>query len=165
MWLKPKTGAQLQINLQPDTTYLNLWLTDRNKCSSFVLMSSEAQVLGYKSARISLEAAVGEKFHYWFGLSGDSYLHTVFAPDACPALENASYIAVYRDPYGTRHVLDVGLLETRQQNTKPGRKTVNHRFAGANEIHLHLMAQTPCATAQVVTDLKQRHVHPAALAS
>ena len=128
-------------------------------------MSSEAQVLGYKSARISLEAAVGEKFHYWFGLSGDNYLHTVYAPGACPAIENASYIAVYRDPYGTRHVLDIGLLETKQQSGRAGRKTVNNRFSGANEIHLHLMAQTPCATAQVVTDLKQRHLHPTALAS
>ena len=135
----------------------------------FVLMSSEAQVLGYSPARVSLEAAVGEKFHYWFGLSGHNYLHTVFAPDACPALENASYIAVYRDPYGARHVLDIGVLETNRQNRLDNpmvlRKTVKQRFTGANEIHLHLLAQTPCAATEIVTDLKQRHLQPTAIAS
>jgi hypothetical protein len=128
-------------------------------------MSSQAQVLGYSPARVSLDTAVGEKFHYWFGLTGHNYLHTVFAPDACPALENASYIAVYRDPYGTRHVLGIGLLETSRQNRTTGRRTSNHKFVGANEIHLHLLAETPCVAAQIVTDLKQRHLQPAAMAS
>lgn len=128
-------------------------------------MSSQAQVLNYKSARISLEAAVGEKFHYWFGLSGCNYLHTVFAPDACPPLENASYIAVYRDPYGTRHVLGIGLLETQQKDGAAGRKTVNHKFVGANEVHLHLLAETPRASARIVEDLKRRQLQPTALAS
>lgn len=108
-------------------------------------------------ARVTLEAAIGERFHYWYGASGQSYLHTIFAVGACPSLANASYIAVYRDAHGHRHVLETGLLMERSQELNAIRRPKNTAFAGANEIHLHLLANSRQEAKAIIDDLNNRH--------
>lgn len=123
-------------------------------------MSCHVEITDHAPARISLEAAIGERFLYWYGASGEGYLHTVFTPETCPILDNAGFISVYRDAHGARHVLNIGILSTPGGRAGPMRNQVEHLFSGANEVHLHLLSSSSTAADKVHDDLARRHLTP-----
>jgi hypothetical protein len=119
----------------------------------FVLMSYLSSYPGHAPARVSLEAAIGGKFHYWTGASGENYLHTIFKTGSCPILPGASYMAIRRESSGTMKVLGAGVIDDDAHDfaallANPG---------SADEIHLHLLAADEENARAVIDDLAQRH--------
>lgn len=110
-------------------------------------------------ALVCAEEAFAQAFHYWRGASGRRYLHSVYTLVGCPALPQANYILVRRHADGTREALAFG-------NTKDDAISVNlahlrHEGAKrrANEIHVHLLADTAHDRALVEADLTAAHTH------
>ena len=114
-------------------------------------------------ALVCAEAAFDQAFHYWRGASGRRYLHSVYSLVGCPALPQANFILVRRHDDGSREALMFG-------NTKNDAMSLNladlrHEGAkiGANEVHIHLLADTARARTFVEADLTAAHLHkPAA---
>ena len=109
-------------------------------------------------ALVCSEAAFAQAFHYWRGASGRRYLHSVYTLVGCPALPRANYILVRRYDDGARVALSFG-------QTKDDAMTLNlahlrHEGAkcGANEVHIHLLAENSDDRALVETDLTAAHM-------
>ena len=113
---------------------------------------------GDEPAMICLTGEVGEGFHYWRGASGARYLHTVFALVDCPEIPKANYILVHRDAEGGRRALTIG--QTVEDASSLNLAHLRRRAAllGANEIHIHMLAETMAGRCTVETDLSLRHL-------
>ena len=108
-------------------------------------------------ALICSEAAFAQAFHYWRGASGRRYLHSVYSLIGCPALPRANYILVRRYEDGTRSALAFG--QTRDSTATLNLAHLRHEGAkcGANEVHIHLLAEGADARASVEADLIAAH--------
>lgn len=109
--------------------------------------------LADEPALVCSEAAFAQAFHYWRGAAGRRYLHSVYSLIGCPALPRANYILVRRYDDGTRAALAFG--QTRDETASLNLAHLRHQGAkcGANEVHIHLLAETAEARAQVEDDL------------
>jgi hypothetical protein len=65
-------------------------LTGTEVCSSFVLMMQGFPI----SAKLPEDLGFGERFWYWRGISGQSYIHSIYSREACPPLPGAVFVAV-----------------------------------------------------------------------
>jgi len=108
-------------------------------------------------ALVCSEAAFAQAFHYWRGASGRRYLHSVYTLIGCPALPRANYILVRRGEDGTRSALAFG--QTRDTTATVNLAHLRHQGAkcGANEVHIHLLADGTEARASVEADLIAAH--------
>ncbi len=109
-------------------------------------------------ASISRECRAGNRFHYWLGGSGKRYLHTIFAADECPCIENALFVAVKRDSRGHRQAIATGDFGTAPDLVMHGAKLAEARRRGANELHLHLMACGPAERREALRDITSRQL-------
>lgn len=99
------------------------------------------------SAKLPGDAGFGERFWYWRGASGRSYIHSIYPCGGCPPLPGAVYLAVRRLG-GYREVLSVGRFscvwdESESLFPPP-----------VNEIHVHLLARSGTAAEAVMDDLR-----------
>ena len=108
-------------------------------------------------ALVCSEAAFAQAFHYWRGASGRRYLHSVYTLIGCPALPRANYILVRRFEDGSREALAFG--QTRDDTASLNLAHLRHQGAkcGANEVHIHLLAESADARAAVEDDLLAAH--------
>lgn len=105
-------------------------------------------------ARLEGAPDLSQRFHFWTGASGRRYVHTVYSLIECPALPTGNYILVKRAADGRRSVLSIGsvghdaaslnLAEIRQRGAE----------LGADEVHVHLLAQSTKLSKLVEFDLK-----------
>ncbi len=104
-------------------------------------------------AIVCAEPNIAQSFHYWRGVTGERYLHSVYSLFACPELPRANYILVHRNDEGERTVLAVG--QTTEHAASLNLAYLRHTGArlGANEIHIHLLAETAHERDSVETDL------------
>lgn len=102
---------------------------------------------------------------FWTGASGRRYVHSVFDPMGCPELPAANYVLVRRDRDGRPRVMRVGVVD--HFSPSLNRAELRHRAAriGANEIHLHLLAEDLTARAAVRIDLTAGLADPVAVNS
>ncbi len=109
-------------------------------------------------ALVCAEAAFAQAFHYWRGASGRRYLHSVYSLIGCPALPQANYILVRRHEDGRREALAFG--QTKDDTATLNLAHLRHEGAkrGANEVHIHLLAETGEARHQVEADLAEAHL-------
>ena len=109
-------------------------------------------------ALVCSEAAFAQAFHYWRGASGRRYLHSVYSLIGCPALPQANYILVRRYEDGRRVALSFG--QTKDDIATLNLAHLRHEGAkcGANEVHIHLLAETGEARRQVEADLASAHI-------
>lgn len=109
-------------------------------------------------ALVCAEEAFSQAFHYWRGASGKRYLHSVYTLIGCPALPQANYILVRRYADGSRVALAFG--QTRDDAASLNLAHLRYQGAkcGANEVHLHLLADTPKQRARVEDDLAAAHL-------
>ncbi len=116
-------------------------------------------------ALVCSEAAFDQAFHYWRGASGRRYLHSVFTLIGCPALPRANYILVRRYDNGTRVALAFG--QTKDDAVTLNLAHLRHEGAkiGANEVHIHLLAETAEDRADVEADLTAAHMRRVAAAN
>ncbi len=108
-------------------------------------------------ALVCAEAAFAQAFHYWRGASSRRYLHSVYSLIGCPALPRANYILVRRYEDGKRVALAFG--QTKDEAATLNLAHLRHEGAkrGANEVHIHLLAEGPEARAEVEADLTAAH--------
>lgn len=104
-------------------------------------------------ARVYPEIGFPHSFHYWGGASGKRYLHMVYSLVGCPALPKANYVLVRCYDDGRRVALAFG--QTGDDAVSLNLAHVRHEGAkrGANEVHIHLLANTPEARDAVEADL------------
>jgi hypothetical protein len=108
-------------------------------------------------ALVCAEAHFAQAFHYWRGASGRRYLHSVYTLIGCPGLPQANYILVRRHDDGTRTPLAFG--QAKDDATSLNLAHLRHQGAklGANEVHIHLLAETAEDRAAVEADLTSAH--------
>ncbi|HRD78754.1 MAG TPA: hypothetical protein PK264_22925 [Hyphomicrobiaceae bacterium] len=94
------------------------------------------------------------RFYFWRGASGQSYVHTIHSLIDCPAITQACYVLVRRLGDGSMSVRAVG--RTTGQSETLNLAHIRHLAAslGANEVHLHLMADGESRRARVEFDLR-----------
>jgi hypothetical protein len=116
-------------------------------------------------ALVCSEAAFAQAFHYWRGASGRRYLHSVYTLVGCPALPRANYILVRRYDDGTRVALSFG--QTKDDAATLNLAHLRHEGAkcGANEVHIHLLAENADARVLVEADLVAAHTRRLAAAN
>lgn len=95
-----------------------------------------------------------ERFQYWQGASGHRYICSIYAPNSCPPLPGAVYIAVKREEDGSRAARAVGRFAALIGAGNGIAKSLA-RTAGANEIHVHLLAEDDENAERTVRDLKE----------
>lgn len=96
----------------------------------------------------------GSVFRYWRGGSGRRYLHTVHALGDWPGYGQANLIFVRCQAGGRRHVLWVGQAGGRSARAAARSLFQRMEEAGANEVHVHLLAGSAKARRVVERDLK-----------
>jgi hypothetical protein len=118
----------------------------------------------HEPALVCSEAAFDRAFHYWRGASGNRYLHSVYTLIGCPALPRANYILVRRYDDGSRVALAFG--QTKDEAVSLNLAHLRHEGAkiGANEVHVHLLAETAEDRAEVEADLTAAHIRRVAAA-
>jgi len=116
-------------------------------------------------ALVCAEARFAQAFHYWRGASGRRYLHSVYTLIGCPAMPQANYILVRRRDDGTRTPLAFG--QATDDASSLNHAHLRHQGArlGANEVHIHLLAETAEERAAVEADLIAAHPHRIAVAA
>lgn len=112
---------------------------------------------GYSlSANLPEDSGLGERFWYWRGASGQSYIHSIYAPDLCPPVPGAVFVIV-RNIGGTRTAIVTGRFGTdglRPAGIAPP--------SSADEVHVHLLARETQAAERVLMDLAATLDAPAA---
>lgn len=109
-------------------------------------------------ALVCRESGIAQSFHYWRGASGARYLHTVFPLLECPQVPKVNYILAQCGADGTRRPLAIG-------QTVSGADSLNlahlrHMAArlGANEVHIHFLAETARERDAAEADLAARQL-------
>ena len=130
-------------------------------------------------SHIASDARFQERFQYWIGQSGRRYIFSIYSPQNCPPLPGAVYLAVRREADGSRTARALGRFPA-FWDAGNGHAAALARNAGADEIHVHLLAESDDEAEAVICDLKAaiapavrlreaclpvrpRRVHPAAL--
>jgi hypothetical protein len=94
------------------------------------------------------------RFHFWTGASGKRYVHTVYELLDCPALPAANYILVRREPGARRKVLSIGRVGNAAASLNLAEIRQRAAELGAEEVHVHLLAETPKLSKLVEFDLR-----------
>ncbi len=109
-------------------------------------------------ALVCREALIEQPYHYWRGASGARYLHSVYSLLDCPSLPKATYIIVRREDDGTCRPLHIGqTVEDTQSLNLALLRRLGARL-GANEVHIHLLAETAEERMAIETDLSVRQM-------
>lgn len=110
----------------------------------FVLMIS-----GYALTRLLPEdPALSERFWYWRGASGQSYIHSIYRWALCPKVAGAVYLVV-RKSGDRRQVISVGRFAS--DGTLPAGLPLDN---AGDEIHVHLLARDAGSAERICRDLR-----------
>jgi len=104
------------------------------------------------------------QFATWIGASGQGYIHITYSLPDCPALPEANYILVRRRADGQRIALRIGCVE--HSSASLNLAEIRHRGAqlGANEVHVHLLAESTIERQRAFSDLDAASERDLALA-
>jgi len=94
------------------------------------------------------------RFHFWTGASGKRYVHTVYELLDCPALPSANYVLVRREAGARRKVLSIGRVSNTAASLNLAEIRRRGAELGADEVHVHLLAETPKLSKLVEFDLR-----------
>lgn len=99
------------------------------------------------------DASIGERFWYWRGASGESYIHSVYPLNDCPPLPGALFIAV-SNAGGRPRPVGLGRFPLSFKATMA--ETVRHALPGVDvdEVHVHLLAKGETRVHAVASDLR-----------
>ena len=106
------------------------------------------------SAALDDTVSPAQRFQFWTGASGKRYVHTIYSLIECPAVPAGNFILVKRDSSGRRSVLSIG--RTVHEAATLNLAEIRQRGAtlGANEVHVHLLAETAKQMQLIEFDLK-----------
>lgn len=102
-------------------------------------------------------AELMQRFQFWTGASGRRYVHTIYTLLDCPALSAANYILVRRDDEGQRAIVEIGYLKANAPSLNLADIRQRGATMGANEVHVHLLAESPREALRIEFDLKSGH--------
>ncbi len=113
--------------------------------------------LSHQSAPIEPQPDLMQRFQFWTGASGRRYVHTIYSLLDCPALSSANFVLVRREVDGQRTVLAISRLGANSPSLNLA--DIRHRGAmlGANEVHVHLLAESGRDSQLVEFDLRTGH--------
>ncbi len=114
-----------------------------------------------EAAHAKNEPASGaNRFHFWTGASGKRYVHTVYNLLECPALPAGNYVLVRRGQNGRHTVLAISRVSSAAHSLNLAE--IRHRGAklGADEVHVHLLANTAKQSKLVEFDLRGSQIKP-----
>ena len=99
------------------------------------------------------------RFHFWTGASGKRYVHTVYELLDCPPLPAVNYVLVRRNAGGAPQ----GAFDRPRDATPPpslNLAEIRQRGAelGADEVHVHLLAENAKLSKLVEFDLRTGQV-------
>ena len=128
--------------------------------SAHVIDFAGAAARRHRQAAVTRPVATGtaapcpHEFKFWAGASGRRYVHTLHGLIDCPEVINCNVLLVRRDTVGRRKVLHVGRLE----HDAPSLNLAEIRYLGAtlgaNEVHVHMLAETAPQRRLVELDLQ-----------
>ena len=118
----------------------------------------EAPIPANEPALVCREEQLTQPYHYWRGVSGKRYLHTVFPLIGCPVMPKANYILVRCDEDGTRRPLDIGRTASDAESLNLARLRRRAALLGANEIHVHFLSESARQRRAVEADLSARQL-------
>jgi len=95
----------------------------------------------------------GHEFHYWQGLSGMRYLHSVYRLQDCPELPKANYIMVRKLDNGDVIPLCIGQTVADAASLNLAHIRQKAAQLGANEIHIHVLTECHKQRDEVELDL------------
>jgi hypothetical protein len=106
----------------------------------------------------SITTDEASRFHFWTGASGKRYVHTVYELVECPPLPAANYVLVRREANGRRQILSIGRVSDAAPSLNLA--VIRRRGAelGADEVHVHLLADTAKLSKLVEFDLRTGQV-------
>jgi hypothetical protein len=99
------------------------------------------------SATLPEDSGLGERFWYWRGASGQSYIHSIYAPDLCPPVAGAVFVIV-RKAGGSRTAVSIGRF-----GADGLRPVAFSTVLAGDEIHVHLLARDGELAERVLRDL------------
>jgi hypothetical protein len=91
---------------------------------------------------------------YWRGASGRRYAHMVYSLIECPPVPEASYLLVRRDGDGSCRVLHIASGESSAPSLNLARIRQQGATLGANEVHVHLLAESEGQRRLATCDLR-----------
>lgn len=104
------------------------------------------------SAKLPEDLGFGERFWYWRGLSGQSYIHSIYSRDTCPPLPGAVFVAV-RNAYGLRVPVRVGRFPVAIEGSRLDLSILVPELERGDELHVHLLARDTESAERVHRDL------------
>lgn len=100
-------------------------------------------------ASINVDPAFEDRFWYWYGVSDQRYIHSVYPAKACPVLPRAVYLSVRRLPNDQFIPLSIEVADA------VGLLTDSYVACdGADEVHVHLLADGDREARAICDDLK-----------
>lgn len=112
------------------------------------------------SAKLPEDLGFGERFWYWRGISGQSYIHSIYSREACPPLPGAVFVVV-RQVEGRRCPLAVGRFPAAFEGRSFDIAAYAPVIRRGDEIHVHLLARDNDGASRVQSDLQQALSEPA----
>ena len=94
------------------------------------------------------------RLHIWRGASGRRYIHGVFSLLDCPEIEQAAYVLVRRSADGQREALRIDRTADIAPSLNLAQIRRQAAVLGANEVHVHGLAQGEMARATLMYDLR-----------
>jgi hypothetical protein len=122
----------------------------RMKATSETVATAET----VKTHEVNEITGLMQRFQFWTGASGQRYVHTIYTLLDCPALSGGNYILVHRDGDGQRTILDIGELSAHSPSLNLADMRQRGAMLGANEVHVHLLADSPRETRRIAFDLQ-----------
>lgn len=131
--------------------------------SARIINLAEARASRAKQRMMSTTASIDEtselmqRFQFWTGASGQRYVHTIYTLLDCPALSSGNIILVNRDAAGQRAILDVAVLGPNSPSLNLAEIRQRGATLGANEVHVHLLADSDREARRIAFDLQCGH--------
>jgi hypothetical protein len=100
------------------------------------------------------KASEANRFHFWTGASGKRYVHTVYELLECPPLPAANYVLVRREAGARRKILSIGRVSNAAPSLNLAEIRQRGAELGADEVHVHLLAETAKLSKLVEFDLR-----------
>jgi hypothetical protein len=103
---------------------------------------------------LGLAQELPARLHFWRGASGKRHVHTVYSLIECPPLPEAVYLLVRRNKDGRREVLHIACAQSEAPTLNLARVRQRGAQLGANEVHVHFLAETVPDRSLVTCDLQ-----------
>ena len=118
--------------------------------------AATAPAVGLRSNLVAPFGGLGTLSHdftFWRGATGIRYVHTVYTLIDCPELPSANITLVHRHASGRAEVMHICRVEHDAPSLNLAEIRQTAALLGANEVHVHLLADSAIERAAIERDL------------